>query len=293
MKQNRYLPFGCCIVNGVLAINETEAEAVRHIYADYLSGQSYQSIAAKMSAGAVLYKTDSPVWNKHMIKRILENPRYTSEKGFPAVIEPDRYQAVSENIQQKNICRPLSEELNIIRKKLYCFNCGSRYERDGRNPEYESWCCKAEGRTGRRVSDEILLKSVCTTLNTVIAQPELLWQCERRPYEPSLDITKLNNQINRELEKAEVDSNYVKLLIFNCAAEKYASCGDCDGAYLTEQLRERFQNQLPLTEFDPALFEETVKQVLLEPDGTAHLKLINNQIIDTNTTERSTPILYQ
>ncbi|HCR44584.1 MAG TPA: recombinase, partial [Ruminococcaceae bacterium] len=76
-------------------------------------------------------------------------------------------------------------------------------------------------------------------------------------------------QINRELEKAEVDSNYVKLLIFNCAAEKYASCGDCDGAYLTEQLRERFQNQLPLTEFDPALFEETVKQVLLEPDGTA------------------------
>lgn len=290
MKQNRYLPFGYCIVNGWLAINETEAEAVRRIYADYLSGQSYQSIAAKMSAGVVPYKADSPVWNKHMIKRILENPRYTGEKGFPAVIEPNCYQAVSEIIQQKNICQPLSKELNIIRKKLYCFNCGSKYERDGRNPEYESWCCKAEGRTGRRISDEILLESICTALNTVIAQPGLLGQRERRTCETLLDVTKLNNQINRELEKTEVDSDYVKLLIFNCAAEKYASCSDCDGEYLTEQLQKRFQSQQPLTEFDPALFEETVRQVLLEPDGTAHLKLINNQIIDTNTMERSTPI---
>lgn len=290
MKQNRYLPFGYRIINGVLAIDKTEAEAVRHIYADYLSGQSYKSIAAKMSAGTVSYKTDSPAWNKHMVKRILENPRYTGEKGFLALIEPDYYQAVSEIIQQKNICQPFSEELNIIRKKLYCFNCGSRYERDGRNPEYERWCCKAEGRTGRRISDEILLESICTTLNTVIAQPELLGQRERRTYETSLDVTKLNNQINRELEKTEVDSDYVKLLIFNCAAEKYASCSDYESEYLTEQLQKRFQSQQPLTEFDPALFDETVKQVLLEPDGTAHLKLINNQIIDTNTTERSTPI---
>lgn len=290
MKQNRYLPFGYRITNGVMAINETEAEAVRHIYADYLSGQSYQSIAAKMSAGAVPYKADSSAWNKHMVKRILENPRYTGEKGFPALIEPDRYQAVSDIIQQKNICQPLSEGLNIIRKKLYCFNCGSKYERDGRSAKYESWCCKAEGRTGRRVSDEILLESICTTLNTVITQPGLLRHCERRTYEPSLDVTKLNNQINRELEKTEVDSDYVKLLIFNCAAEKYASCGDCESEYLTEQLQKRFQNHPPLTEFDPALFEETVQQVLLEPDGTAHLKLINDQIIDTDTTERSTPI---
>lgn len=290
MKQNRYLPFGYRIINGVLAIDKTEAEAVRRIYTDYLSGQSYKSIAVKMSAGAVPYKADSPAWNKHMVKRILENPRYTGEKGFLALIGLDCYHAISEIIQQKSIYQPLSKELNIIRKKLYCFNCGSRYERDGRNPKYESWCCKAEGRTGRRISDETLLESVCTTLNTVIAQPELLGQREHHSYEPSLDVTKLNNQINRELEKTEVDSDYVKLLIFNCAAEKYASCGDCENAYLTEQLRERFETHPPLTEFDPALFEKTVKQVLLEPDGTAHLKLINNQIIDTNTTERSASI---
>ena len=289
MKQNRYLPFGYRIANGALTAEKNEAEAVKQIYADYLSGLSYQSIAAKLSAETVPYKADSATWNKNMVKRILENPRSPGEKGFPPLIDPESYRAVSEIIQKKNACQPLSEELSLIRQRLYCYNCGSRYERDGRNPKYESWCCKAEGRTGRRISDEILLKSVCTTLNTIIAQPGLLEPRERRPYEPSLDITKLNNQINRELEKTEVDSDYVKLLIFNCVAEKYAFCADCGDESLTEQLRERFQNHPLLTAFDPALFEETVKQVLLEPDGMAHLKLINNQIIDSITTERSTP----
>lgn len=289
MKKNRYLPFGYRIANGTLTADEAEAEAVRRIYADYLSGMSYQAIAAKRSAGAVPYKADSPAWNKHMVKRILENPRYTGEKGFPAVIDPECYQSASEIIRQKNACQPISEELKLIREKLYCFHCGSKYERDGRNPKYESWRCRAEGRTGRRISDEILLAGICAALNQIIAQPELLGQPERNPYELSLDVTKLNNQINRELEKAEVDSDYVKLLIFNCAAEKYASCNDCEGEYLTEQLRERFQNHPPLTAFDSILFEETVKQVLMEPDGTAHLKLINHQIIGINTTERSTP----
>ena len=289
MKQNRYLPFGYRIANGALTAEKNEAEAVRRIYADYLFGMSYQSIAAMLSAWTVPYKADSAAWNKNMVKRILENPRYTGEKGFPPLIDMESYRAVSETIQKKNACQPISEALSLIRQRLYCYNCGSRYERDGRNPKYESWHCKAEGRTGRRISDKILLESICTALNTVIAQPGLLEPRERRPYESSLDVTKLNNQINRELEKAEVDSDYVKLLIFNCAAEKYMFCADCGDEALTEQLRERIQNHPALTEFDSALFEETVKQVLMEPDGTAHLKLINNQIIDSITTERSTP----
>ncbi len=63
------------------------------------------------------------------------------------------------------------------------------------------------------------------------------------------------------------------------AAEKYAFCSDGESEYLTEQHRGRFQSQPSLTEFNPILFKKTIKQMLLEPDGTAHLKLINNQII--------------
>jgi cystathionine beta-lyase/cystathionine gamma-synthase len=45
MKQNRYLPFGYRILKGTLTVHESETEAVKQIYADYLSGMSYQTIA--------------------------------------------------------------------------------------------------------------------------------------------------------------------------------------------------------------------------------------------------------
>ena len=287
MKQNRYLPFGYRILKGRLTVHENEAEAVKQIYEDYLSGMSYQSIAEKMSASGIAYKSDSPLWNKHMVKRVLENSRYTGQKGFPNIIEDSSFQVAAEIIQQKNQGQPLSKELDVIRKKLYCFHCGSKYERDGRNTKYESWCCKTEGRKGWRISDQVLLDSICAAMNTVIAQPELLGRVERHLCELSLDVTKLNNQINRELEKAEVDSDYVKLLILNCAAEKYASCKDCETAYLTEQLKERYRSHPLLTEFDPVFFDETIKHVLMDQDGTVHLEMMNQQLIHPETMERS------
>ena len=40
MLKNRSIPFGYCVVNGGFAVNEIEAEAVRKIFADYISGKS-------------------------------------------------------------------------------------------------------------------------------------------------------------------------------------------------------------------------------------------------------------
>ena len=55
MKQNRYLPFGYRIVDGTLTTEKNEAEAVRRIYADYLSGMSYQSIAVKIHCNGFFF----------------------------------------------------------------------------------------------------------------------------------------------------------------------------------------------------------------------------------------------
>ena len=52
----------------------------------------------------------------------------------------------------------------------------------------------------------------------------------------SLDVTRTGIQINRELEKSEVDSDYIKLLIFGCTAAKYEACTDTEPEYLTRRL---------------------------------------------------------
>ena len=46
----------------------------KHIY--HLSGRlSYQALADRMNADNIPFSQESPLWNKHKIKRMLENSR--------------------------------------------------------------------------------------------------------------------------------------------------------------------------------------------------------------------------
>lgn len=95
MARIRYLPFGYRIQNGDTVIHEQEAECIRMIYNAYIDGASYTVLAEKMQALGVPYHSDTPVWNKHMIKRMLENERYTGEKEYPAIIPHDLFERVN------------------------------------------------------------------------------------------------------------------------------------------------------------------------------------------------------
>lgn len=83
MLKNRNIPFGYCIKGGEYAVNDTEAEAIRQIFAQYIGGDSLKTIAAQMT---VPYNTCKTVWNKNMVSRVLENRRYLGENGYPAII---------------------------------------------------------------------------------------------------------------------------------------------------------------------------------------------------------------
>lgn len=278
--KNRSLPFGYHIQNGALCIHETEGDAVWQIYADYKSGMSYREIAEKMSVSGIPYKEDSSQWNKHMVKRILENPRYCGADNFPVLIPAAVSEAVAALVGQKTRGERLPDELDSIRRKAICGACGAKYTRDGRSPKYEAWCCAAEGRsTSKRISDQALLDKVTEALNAIIAEPSLLELPSKHPYEYSLEVTRLGNQINRELEKSEVDSDYLKLLIFSHATAKYETCNEQETEYLTRQLLAIFTAQQPLESFSPQLFEDTVKQVVVDPDGGIHLRMQNEKLI--------------
>lgn len=280
MKQNRYIPFGYHIQNGVLCIHEDEAAVVRQTFEDYRSGMSYRLIAEKLTVQRVPYLENRTSWNKHMVKRMLENTRYCGSNDFPAIIPADTFAAVNALVEQKCQVERVPYELDCIRRKAICGACGAKYTRDGRSKKYEAWCCAAEGRiTSKRISDQALLDSVTAALNSIIANPGLLDIPVSHPYEYSLEVTRTSNQINRELEKREVDSDYIKLLIFSCAAAKYDTCNDKEPEYLTRHLKELFEQEQSLEVFSLPLFEAAVKQVIIEPDGSVYLRMINEKLV--------------
>ncbi|MDD4421534.1 MAG: recombinase family protein [Eubacteriales bacterium] len=280
MKKNRYLPFGYHIQNGSLCIHETEASVVRQVFEDYQARTSYRRIAESLTAKGIPYMENRTNWNKHMVKRMLENSRYCGRDDFPPILPADTFEAVATRIGQKSQGEPLSEELDSIRSKAVCGACGAKYKRDGRSKNYEAWCCSAEGRiTPMRITDQALLEGVTAILNSIIREPSLLEPPSPHRENYSLDVARTENQINRELEKSEVDSDYTKLLIFGCAAAKYEACADTEPEYLTRRLLAIFEKQPLLDAFSIGLFEDTVKQVVIDADCSLWLRMINGKLI--------------
>ena len=82
MAWQRKTPFGYMIQNGEIIRHPQERGAVRDIFARYLLGESYSQIAGEMERLGIRYHQHTPQWNKHMVKRILENERYLGAGGY-------------------------------------------------------------------------------------------------------------------------------------------------------------------------------------------------------------------
>lgn len=95
MARNRYLPFGYRLENGEIVIFPSEAECVKSAYASYADGISYATIAVTLQATGIRYHPDTPLWNKHMVKRMLENKRYIGTSGYPPIIQPELFERVA------------------------------------------------------------------------------------------------------------------------------------------------------------------------------------------------------
>ncbi len=167
MLKNRNVPFGYEVVNGKLEPNETEAESVRKIFADYIGGKSLKIIASEMK---VPYNSGKQNWNKNMVCRILENRKYLGENGYPKIIsEMDFEKAARIKLERRTCCE------DALQNGLLKLN-----------------------RHGTKVTE----------------------------YNPTEEIQRITNEINRLLEMENPDKEAVEALIIKCAQMKYEAVSE-------------------------------------------------------------------
>ena len=92
---NRKILYGYQIAHGELVIRAEEQLIVHKVFTTYLAGLSYQALADQLNADNIPFAQESPLWNKHKIKRMLENPRYTGTDRYPPIIDQDTFRPVS------------------------------------------------------------------------------------------------------------------------------------------------------------------------------------------------------
>lgn len=129
---NRKNLYGYRIENGMLTICPEESAVVEQIYTLYQAGGSYQAISDALNREGIPFSGEAPAWNKHKVKRLLENPRYTGADGYPPIIDKAMFQSVQAQIRAKTEGYALKEKrLALQLKDLLRCPCGGALQRHG------------------------------------------------------------------------------------------------------------------------------------------------------------------
>ncbi|MEO3218599.1 recombinase family protein [Ruminococcus bicirculans (ex Wegman et al. 2014)] len=289
MAKNRTIPFGYCMKNGEITTEPKEVYAVVAIFDEYLKGRSLSEIAKLMQSEKTRYNAISDKWNKNMVKRIIENDKYLGNDTYPQLITEDIFKRANEKrVNKATTLNLISEDLQEIRNRTYCSECGHRLSRIGGNSKYEKWDCRNPDcyKFEYRLTDQMIIGAVLNVLNSAIANPSLLESGgEISTYSPAADIVRKQNEINQMTDSPQVDFDRVKAEIFRLAEMKYDCCTYNDSPQKTEKLKELLQGHEQLNSLDIGLFKACVSRIWISHFCTIEVELINGVRIK-NITEK-------
>lgn len=213
---NRKILYGYQIQYGELAVQPQEAIVVRRAATLYIDGLSYQKIADILNGDGIPFSAEAPLWNKHKVKRLLENSRYTGVDGYPIILENDVFQAAQRNIRQKTAGLMKREKRPALdlKKYLRC-GCGGGLCRIAGTKKTLCFKCEVCGKQ-LAISDDDLL----TETTRQMAEHD---SSAGESYVPSSEAVRLANAINRGLEHPDKPEDTVSLILRGISA-RYDCC---------------------------------------------------------------------
>lgn len=271
---NRMLPYGYQIKNGTLEINEAEALIVKEVYGKRAIGETFSRIADNLNDRQIPFYEDA-VWDKHKIKRVLENERYTGKDGYPAILSEKEtldarnyiYRAKSENT-----CPP---QIQKLKGKIICERCGSKMTRiysQKRKRTPVIWKCSKCGTKVTMQDDELLaiLKDSHIRLKQELSElkPDSSFYISESP-----EARLLENKICRLLEDANRNNEEILKLIMRWTAQRYEDAKDEEQDH-TERLR-MILNENETEQPDSDITIQIVNCIILNERCTIKVRYIN------------------
>ena len=87
----RTVPFGYCIHDGKVAVEEAEAAKLKKAFENYIGGMSYRQTAESAGLG----------FTHARMKRMMQDRRYLGDETFPAIIAPALLEAAEQERQAR------------------------------------------------------------------------------------------------------------------------------------------------------------------------------------------------
>ena len=281
--KNRRFPYGYEMKNGVIVVCPSEADILRQIFADYIGGAFLKTIADRLTDEKVEYLPGKYDWNKNRIKRIIEDERYMGTDTYKSIIDKDIFLKANttKDSRRTHVAGSVNADNRTLVKAVHCARCREKmmHRSDLSRSKNEFWCCQSK-ECGSWVKMTIteLEDTVTKILNYLIDNPMLADSTDSQyTYEPSLEVQRMNNEIERMIRSLDSDRDAVQKLILECAAKKYDEYKN--NQHIADRLKADLERTGPLSSYSPELFERTVSTVLIDQQGRVQLVLKNGTIV--------------
>ncbi len=283
MKQSRFIPYGYTMRNGKTIIEHSEADIIKEIFKEYISGASLKDIAESLTARKVPYTEKTDVWDKARIARIIDNTKYIGTDEYDAIIDEDTFEtAVSTKAsRQTNTVKKESEGIAILRNRVRCEKCGSLMVRKvyTKRKINESWVCTNDECGCRiRISDTDILIKITILLNRIIENAGLIIPSEQVKIHDSIEVEKYKSEINAELERQMPSEEFIITRILDIANRRYAE-SNSKQIIIANIAKKRISLMKPQKEFNCAYFSDLVSYITLDDSGRVKLHTKTETII--------------
>ena len=197
-------PIGYTLNGTEFEVNEEQAEVIKRIFAEYLSGSGTSKIADGLMRDKIPNKYGKVHWTPQSVSYIINNPRYKGgalfqksfKTGFPykkkkntgelpmyyaenaniPIVSAEDFDKAAELMQtrREKHAKESNENASIFTKKIYCRHCGSTYRHKNGT---DTWVCRTHDKGTDKcqampVSEEMLKKAFVQMYNKLKANYE-------------------------------------------------------------------------------------------------------------------------
>lgn len=281
---NKYIPFGYEISDGEIKIVEREAEVVRNVYSLYVQGCSLKNISERLNLLTITYAGDGRVWDKNMVKRMLENTKYTGDKDYPPIIPRETAETALKCKSEKagEVSPEDKKFLDALRNKMKCRVCGSKMLRQHAGSGEKRkiyWKCSDVNCVGHRhvLSEKKLGNILASLFDEIADNPGILDTKAEKGYEKNHIVMLASNEAAAVMENLECDTETALKTINQLASVKFDHCHEGDNSEITKKIKECFALYPQKDKADGVLIQQVIERIGVTPDKTLYIKLINGR----------------
>jgi site-specific DNA recombinase len=299
----KYVPYGYESIEGVLTINDKEAERIKQIFKLYCDGWGAVKIANFLNLNNYATRTIESKWSRGTINNILYNTIYIGQRKYKGDTIHNEELRIVDDItfntvqQRRSQWKNANNEFKITRKYDYlfdqriikCANCGKHYfgivDSKKKRNYYKCVSGKyAKGCGNSAVNKDILEQKIISKLPVNIGIPDYDEQLRRYESELQLYKSELSTLMHKKerygeiyamgniskakyIKKIEQNNNTISKLQEQIAIieEKITN---------TKTLEDSKDYLLRIKEMDKAFLHKFIKNIIIHPkDNNKHQKV--------------------